>query len=222
MAADLDVPARRRGDLGVAHSGSGEGKTAASVRVEPRADQVPALLTPPNESVVSHPEPSTATTALTWRAVASAVAYRVRLDTSSSFARPVVDRAVSKGTSIEVAGLKPGTYYWDVAAIDKDGRKGGVAAFSRFTIALEGAASAVSAPPLRIEPLSPNGHVVKVKGSTEPEAAVTINGDRVAVADDGSFDEFVTFDTGAQALVVRSVSLSGGIAELRLTVTITE
>jgi hypothetical protein len=123
---------------------------------------------------------------------------------------------------MEVRGLEAGTYFWEVAAIDKDGQKGSFAEFSRFTITATGAAPAGSPPPLRIEPLSPRGNIVQVRGVTERGATVSINGQRVDVRDDGSFDEFVTLGAGDQTVVVRSAGLSGGVAELRRSIRITD
>ena len=123
---------------------------------------------------------------------------------------------------MEVRGLEAGTYFWEVAAIDKDGQKGSFAAFSRFTITATGAVPAGSPPPLRIEPLSPRGNIVQVRGVTERGATVSINGQRVDVRDDGSFDEFVTLGAGDQAVGVRSAGLSGGVAELRRSIRITD
>jgi hypothetical protein len=183
--------------------------------------EVPVLLAPPHQADISYADPSRATTLLAWRSVPGAVAYHIRLDFSSSFTRPMVDRTDWKPTSMEVRSLEAGTYYWQVAALDKDGQKGSFAEFSRFTIT-GGLAPSGSPPPLAIEPLAPRGNIVQVRGSTERGATVTINGQRVDVRDDGSFDEFVTLPAGNQTVLVRAVGLSGGAAETRRSVRIAD
>ena len=183
---------------------------------------VAGLLAPPHQADISYPDPSRATTLLAWRAVPGAVAYHVRLDFSSAFARPMVDRSDWKPTSMEVRGLEAGTYFWEVAAIDKDGQTGNFGEFSRFTISGGGAASPGAPPLLKVEPLSPQRNIVQVKGMTERGATVTINGQAVDVREDGAFNEFVTLGKGEQTVVIRSTGSSGKVAELRRSVRITD
>jgi Glucodextranase, domain B len=54
-----------------------------------------------------------------------------------------------------------------------------------------------------------------VKGRTEAGAAVSVNGEKVDVRPDGSFNEFLTLASGRQEVVVRAIGANGGIAELR-------
>jgi hypothetical protein len=173
---------------------------------------VPALLAPPPQADIAYPNPAEALTLLAWRPVPGAAAYHVQVDMSSSFNRPVVDRREWKLASMELRGLDVGGYYWQVAAVDKDGTQGNFSEPSRFVVSL---GVARPAPPLSLDPLAPRGHTVQVKGRTEAGAALTINGQGVDVRPDGSFNEFVTLAPGRQELVVRAVSQGGGVAEQR-------
>ena len=64
-------------------------------------------------------------------------------------------------------------------------------------------------------------NVLRLVGKTEPGARLTVNGDPVRVQADGSFSEFVTLarKQGEQRVVVRSTSLTGGVAEETRTLT---
>ena len=59
-------------------------------------------------------------------------------------------------------------------------------------------------------------NILQIKGRTEAGATVTVNGQRVDVQGDGSFNEFITLDKpGRQVVVVRAVGLAGGVNEER-------
>jgi len=60
-----------------------------------------------------------------------------------------------------------------------------------------------------------------VRGRTEPGANLSLDGVRLEVQADGSFNEFVTFDGGADASVLlRATGVRGGMAEQRRRVTV--
>jgi FecR protein/Glucodextranase, domain B len=172
---------------------------------------VPVLTAPPPQADIAYPSPAEATTLLAWKAVPGAVAYHVLVDMTGTFNRPVVDRKEWKALSMELRGLDVGSHFWQVAAIDKDGTRGSFSLPSRFVVSQGG-----SAPPaLTLEPLAPRGNTVQVKGRTEAGAAVSVNGEKVDVRPDGSFNEFLTLASGRQEVVVRATGANGGIAELR-------
>ena len=67
------------------------------------------------------------------------------------------------------------------------------------------------------------GNILHVRGRTEPGATLTLNGERLEVQADGSFNEFVTFEGGAGATVVlRATTRKGGMVEERRRVTVTQ
>lgn len=176
----------------------------------------PALLAPPHMAEISYPDPTRATTLLAWKAVASATTYHVMVDYSPYFNRPLVDRKGHGDPSVELRGLDVGKYYWRVAGADKDQNEGIFSDFARFTVTRPtGAASGTGPPPLlAIESLDLRQNLLQVKGRTEPGASVTINGQRVDVQGDGSFNEFITLPTAGKQLVsIRSTGINGGINE---------
>jgi hypothetical protein len=174
---------------------------------------VPTLTAPPPQADISYPNPAEATTLLAWKPVPGAVAYHVLVDMTASFNRPVVDRREWKPLSMELRGLDVGGYFWQVAAVDKDGTQGSFSEPSRFVVS-QGAAH--GAPPqLSWESLNPRGNAVQIKGRTEAGAVLSVNGQRIDVRSDGSFNEFLTLSSGRQEVVVRATSADGGVAELR-------
>jgi hypothetical protein len=64
--------------------------------------------------------------------------------------------------------------------------------------------------------LETRGNILQVKGKTEPGATVTVNGQRVDLDSDGSFNDFITLEkAGRQEVVLRATGLNGGVNEQR-------
>ncbi len=178
---------------------------------------VPQLTAPQNQGEIALPDLAQGLTILAWTPVPGAVGYRILVDFSPGFARPLYDRQGPR-PQLELRGLDAGAYYWKVAAVDAAGVEGGFSDLWRFTLT-KSAQSA--APPLNVETLELKGNVLHVRGRTEPGATLLLNGDRLEVQADGSFNEFVTFDASSGASVLlRSTGGSGGVAELRRRVTV--
>jgi hypothetical protein len=176
---------------------------------------VPQLTAPSNQTEIAFPDLAQGITLLLWNHVSGAAAYRVMVDYSPTFARPLYDRQGQHATQLELRGLDAGSYYWKVAAVDASGAEGGFSELWRFTLT-KAAPSAAAKPPLAIETLELRGNVLHVRGRTEPGASVSLNGERLEVQADGSFNEFLTYDPAAvSGVVVRSTGVKGGVAELR-------
>jgi len=177
---------------------------------------VPTLLAPPHQAEISYPDLARATTLLAWKPVPGAAAYHVMVDYSPYFNRPLVDRNGWRESSMELRGLDVGKYYWRVAAEDKDTVEGNFSDFARFTVGRPTGAGKGEGPPpaLMVEPLDVRQNIVQVKGKTEPGATVTVNGQRVDVASDGVFNEFISLDkAGRQTVVIRATGINGGVRE---------
>jgi hypothetical protein len=181
---------------------------------------VPQLTAPSNGTDIAYPDPAQATTLLLWNSVPGAAAYRVLVDFSPSFSRPLYDRRAERPTQMELRALDAGVYYWKVAAILPDGVEGGFSDLWRFTLA-RSAPSAASPPPLVFEAAELKGNVLHVRGRTEPGANLSLDGVRLEVQADGSFNEFLTFEGAAGAtLVLKATGVRGGSAEQRRRVTV--
>ena len=184
---------------------------------------VPVLLAPPHQAEIAYVDPARSTTLLAWKAVPGAVAYHVMLDYNASFTRPVVDRKDWRtGSSMELRGLDVGTYYWRVAAVDRVGVEGSFSDFARFAVTKPQAGAAqIPPPPLAIETLEARGNILQVKGRTEPGASLTVNGQRIDVSGNGTFNEYITLEVGAKPVVViRATGINGGVHEQKRPVVI--
>ena len=183
---------------------------------------VPILTAPPNETEVSYPDPSRAITLLMWNGVAEAETYHVKVDFSQTFARPLIDRQGYEGTQMELRGLETGTYYWKVAAVGGEGSEGSFASVSSFSL-LKAPAIAAKPPPFAVDTLELRGNILHVRGQTAPGASLTLNGVRIEVQPDGSFNEFVMFEAGATATVLlRATGVSGGVTEQRRPIVVSD
>jgi hypothetical protein len=190
------------------------GKAGAKVALP----AVPALMAPPHQAEITYPDPARATTLLAWKPVLGAVSYHLMLDYSAYFNRPLVDRKGIRDSQQELRGLEPGKYYWRVAAVDKDGEEGNFSDFARFAVSRPSAGSGGDGPPppLVIESVDVRTNILQVKGKTEPGATITVNGQRVDVDADGTFNDFITLEkAGKQIVVIRATGLNGGVNEQR-------
>lgn len=179
----------------------------------------PAPLTPGDGEVLAFRDPAVGRTRLTWKPVAAARGYRLMLDIDSSFNRPLVDRRGIPQPVQELRGLDEGRYFWRVAALDAAGNEGAFSPLGRFNVTRATVGGADAGPPLEIDMLDVRTSIVQIKGRTEPGATVTVNGQRIDVQQDGSFNEFVSLGRlGRQTLVIRAIGLNGGTAEQRRTV----
>jgi hypothetical protein len=180
---------------------------------------VPLLTAPPNRADIAYEDLPGSVTLLVWNAVPGASGYRVMVDYSPTFARPLYDRQGHRPTQLEVRGLDAGSYYWKVAALDARGSEGSFSDAWRFTLAAA-PTSTGPPPPLVLETAELKGNILHVSGRTEPGATLTLNGDRLDVQPDGTFNEFLTFTGNAGATVVlRATTSKGGTVEDRRRVT---
>jgi hypothetical protein len=219
-------------------SGKGEAQTKGGQRVALASNQglnvdaggaagatvnlpsVPGLTAPPNQTEVAYPDLNQGVTLLVWNAVPGATGYRVMVDFSPGFARPLYDRKGVRTTQLELRALEAGSYFWKVAALDSASVEGGFSDMWRFSLT-KAPQSSAPPPPLVLESAELKGNMLRVQGRTEAGSLVTLNGERLEVQPDGSFNEFVTFDGGPGAtVVVRSASPRGSVAEQRRRVTV--
>ena len=192
------------------------GKAGATVNLP----SVPVLTAPPNQTEVAYPDLQQGVTLLVWNSVPGATGYRVLVDFSPAFARPLYDRQSVRATQLELRALEAGSYYWKVAAVDTAGSEGGFSDLWRFALS-KAAQSAAAPPPLVIDTAELRDNILHLRGRTEAGTNLTVNGERLEVQPDGSFSEFVTFDGGATAtVVVKATNPRGGVAEQRRRVTV--
>jgi len=178
----------------------------------------PDLTHPVNLQPIIVPDPRRTAVRFEWKTVPGAVAYEVRVGTSSMFAHVVAERRVS-GTSTEVSGLDAGDYFWAVTAIGTQSRMSEPSDTYKFTLAQQGQGQEML---LEVEGTQLHGNVVEVIGRTEPGAAILINGEPVPnIHPDGRFQHFTEpMARGSQTIVITGQNRRGGTAIKRVPIVI--
>ena len=200
-----------------------------ALKVDRRARPAPKVALPgcrrcwrPHQAEVAYPDPAQATTLFVWKPVPNAASYHLMLDYSPYFNRPLVDRAGIKENSVELRGLDTGKYYWRVAAVDKDGVEGRSRTSRASRHPPRAGPPEAGPPPLLAISTARRAHEHPAgEGPHRAGATVTVNGQRVDVQSDGTFNEFITLEKpGKQTVMIRAIGLNGGVrgAALRVVV----
>ena len=147
--------------------------------------------------------------ALAWRPVERARAYRLVVAGDPSFRKVVADERLT-AASFSLSNLSPGSYYWRVRAQDGDGFEGVYSAARSLRIA----ATEQGPPQLTIvyppEMFVSPAPTVELKGKTDREARLKINGQRVAVGPDGAFTFPLALKEGVNLVTLEAVGPAGG------------
>ena len=178
----------------------------------------PELVEPLNLQPIIVPDPKQAAVHFEWKVVPEAVSYRLRVSMTSMFAQVLAERRTS-ATSVNVTGLAPGDYFWDVTAIDAQNHLSGSGDPHHFTLAAQGKGQEML---LEVDGTELHGNVVEVIGRTEPGAALIINGQQVAdIQLDGRFRYFTQpMGRGSQTIVITGQNRRGGTTIKRVPILI--
>ena len=131
---------------------------------------------------------------LTWKPVSGASRYALRISRDRLFASNLIDvtnRTKTRAT-LDIRG--EGTFYWQVAALDRQGTRGPWSEVRTFRVAaLEGVTETDDETPplLEVTGAETYGSIVIVNGRSEAGAVVTVNGEPVGLAADGSFSKTI-------------------------------
>ena len=151
-----------------------------------------------------------ATVQFSWSQIDKVAGYRLRVSRNPYFSSTVIDEKVA--TPELTAELSEGAYYWMVQSVDAGGKESIESEKNRFTVIPKGAESV--AIPLELENFIQHGHVIEIRGKTEPNARVMVNGQEVPlVTSDGSF-QFLTapMPTGENMVTITAQNSKGGVA----------
>jgi len=170
----------------------------------------PTLIAPANMTPLFAASGVTKAVGFAWSPVEHSVAYHLRISKNPYFSSTVLDRKV-QGTELQIAGLSEGAYYWVVQTVGPEGRESVESEKNRFTVIPRGKQDVVIA--LELSPFVQHGHVIEVKGKTEPAARVMVNGEEVPViASDGSFHYFTPpLPNGESVITVTAQNSRGGV-----------
>jgi len=122
----------------------------------------------------------------------------------------VVDRKVEKTDA--VLSLGEGAYYWTLQSFDSDGRESLESEKNRFTVIPRGQ-NVQAALLLDLDPFVQHGRVIEVRGKTEPDAKVMVNGREVPLLSaDGSFRFFTPpLPNGESVITITAQNAKGGV-----------
>jgi hypothetical protein len=179
----------------------------------------PELLEPINLTPIIAENPKTAAVHFEWKPVQDAVAYSLRISTTSMFTKIVKEVPRVSGTSVEISGLDAGDYFWNVTALSAKKLASDVSEPNKFTLVAQGKTQEML---LEIDKTELVGHAVEISGRTEPGAALIINGQAVPnIAKDGTFHHFTEpLLPGEHTIVVIGQNRRGGTGHQQVSVVV--
>lgn len=178
---------------------------------------VPSLRSPPANYLMELDTGNRIT--LSWNPVAGARGYDLQVSRSRVFALSglEVEAKERPATSATLNVMRPGTYYWRVAAVGEGRLRSewsAPRAFKAFAGPRVEELTDTTPPKLEVQRPKQMGNFVLIQGLTEPGATVTINGEPVAVDSDGTFKKAVVLHReGRNELVIRATDPAGNTSE---------
>lgn len=171
----------------------------------------PTLIQPPNMMPVFSNNDGKPVD-FSWSPVDGAKKYRVKISRNPYFSSLVIPPAEVDSTQIQLSHLPEGPYYWSVQTIGENGKESVESEKNRFTIIPKGEDNSKVVLELE-DPFPQHGHMLEVKGRTEPGARVMVNSQEVAlIAGDGTFHHFTPpLPTGENVITVTAQNAKGGV-----------
>jgi hypothetical protein len=179
----------------------------------------PELVAPLNLSPIIAENPKIFPVRFEWKPVQDAVSYTLRISTTSMFTKTVKEAPLVRGTVVEITGLDPGDYFWNVTATDDKKQISEVGEIFKFTLVAQGKSQSML---LEIDGTQLHGRVAEIVGRTEPGAALIVNGQSVPnVSPDGSFRHFTEpLDPGQHTISIIGSNRRGGTAMKQVSIVV--
>jgi hypothetical protein len=152
---------------------------------------------------------------LKWSRVPDAARYRIQISRSRLFVPDAneVDLDDRTGLSTRIKVSREGSYFWRLAAFNREGVSSDWSTVRRFRMLEERVrtgAGDTTPPELSVLPPQQMGNLFLIYGKTEKGAVVTVNAEPADVATDGSFKKTVTIERDGYAiLVIKAVDAAG-------------
>ena len=168
----------------------------------------PTLITPANISPVFASKDA-GQVDFTWTPMPNTHSYHVRVSKNPYFTQLVSDKAVTT-PEFKLAGLSEGAYYWTVQSVDAQGKESIESEHNKFTVIAKASSTGIA---LQLDPLVQHGHVIEVRGKTDPSARVMVNGEEVpVVGGDGTFRYYTPpLPQGENVITVTAQNSKGGV-----------
>jgi len=169
----------------------------------------PTLITPANMLPVFAAKDSSQVD-FTWTPMQNTRAYHLRLSRNPYFTQLVQDKTVNV-PQFKLSGLAEGAYYWTVQSMDAQGKESVESEHNKFTIIAQSGNAGLA---LELDPLVQHGHVIEVRGKTDPSARVMVNGEEVpVVGGDGTFRYYTPpLPVGESVITVTAQNTKGGVS----------
>ena len=171
----------------------------------------PTLITPANMAPFYTPAPKdTVPVEFSWTPMDNTKSYHLRVSKNPYFTQLIEDKVIT-APQYKLAGLPEGAYYWAVQSMDAQGRQSVESEHNKFTVIAKAANAGLS---LELEQFVQHGHVIEVRGKTEPSARVMVNGEEVAVVSgDGTFRYYTQPLPGGESIItVTAQNAKGGVS----------
>lgn len=152
----------------------------------------PRLVSPEADAQISLRE--NRPVSLQWRPVANAASYSLRVSRSPLFTVNLIDDSARRKASARLGVRGPGVFFWQVAAVSRDGSPGPWSEARQFRISQQVSGGDIDdkiPPVLDIEEIQTYGRMVLVSGRTEADASVTVNNEPAAVENNGFFSKTI-------------------------------
>lgn len=167
----------------------------------------PSLVSPLPEKIVYANK-----TALEWTKIDGAEKYWLMVSRDATFKTTILQDREEKGTNHSVE-LERGSYYWRVAAIDKEGFPGPFSEARLFTLMVN-----TEPPYLSVSEPAHDVFVTKseftIKGTTESLVKLVVNGEQVIPDANGAFEKPIVLSEGINTVTVTAVDSSGNKASV--------
>jgi len=179
----------------------------------------PDLIEPLNLAPIIVENPKTSPVRFEWKPVQDAVSYTLRVSTTAMFTKTVKEVPKVSGTAVEITGLDPGDYFWNVTATDGKKQTSEVSAIFKFTLVAQGKSQEMV---LEITSTQVVGHSAEIVGRTEPGAALIVNGQSVPnIAPDGNFRHFTEqLAPGQHTISIIGSNRRGGTAMKQVSIVV--
>jgi len=153
-----------------------------------------------------------------WTPMPNTRSYHIRISKNPYFTQLVEDKTVS-APQYKVTTLPEGGYYWTVQSVDVQGKESIESEHNKFTVIAKASSAGLA---LDLDPLVQHGHVIEVRGKTDPSARVMVNGDEVpVVGGDGTFRYYTPpLPQGEHVITVTAQNTKGGVSTKTKTVVV--
>lgn len=164
----------------------------------------PTLISPANMLPVQAHELE-----FSWTPMERVKVYRIQISRNPYFSQLLLDKSVNSPITL-VSGLTEGTYYWSVRSIDSQGNTSIESERNKFTVVPKGSDAGLA---LQLDTFVSHGHVIEVRGKTDPSARVMVNGEEVPViGGDGSFHYYTPpLPPGENMITITAQNNRGGM-----------